>query len=310
MPSSGSVQSAGGGATNNQVRRAQPRHATRPGTVPPSPGVPVRLRAILLALVIATVAAMNPATALSSSPSARQPATSATVLQMNLCLSGFADCYPGTAYPAVVDEAAEQVMTSDAEVVTLNEVCRGDAADMALRTGYRMRFTAVLVDAAPLRCVEPLDRGAFGLAILTKARIRTSDDQAFETHAGLEERRWLCITTVDAVSVCTAHLGTRDSREARHANDAECAELQRVLARYDKRGTTLFGGDVNRQRPCAPAAMWARSDTAGTQQAGIQHLYGSRFPREPATRIAVASHTDHDFLLAAGRAEWPWVAAS
>jgi endonuclease/exonuclease/phosphatase family metal-dependent hydrolase len=219
---------------------------------------------------------------------------------MNLCLSGVADCYRRTAYPAVVDEAAEQVRASDAEAVTLNEVCRGDAADIAVRTGYRMRFAAVLSHAAPIRCLEPGHRGVFGLAVLTKARVRSSDDQAFTIYGGLEERRWLCVTTFGVISVCTAHLGTRESRKARRANDAQCAELRSVLARYDKPGPTMFGGDVNRHRTCAPAAMWARRDTAAPQQAGIQHIYGSRSPNEPSIRVAAASYTDHDFFSAVG----------
>jgi endonuclease/exonuclease/phosphatase family metal-dependent hydrolase len=256
---------------------------------------------MLLALTVAACVAVNPVTALSFSPTTRQPTTSFTVLQMNLCLSGMAGCYPRTVYPSIVDEAAEQAMINGADAVTLNEVCRGDAADIALRTGYRMRFTAVLGHDVAIRCVAPGRRGVFGLAVLTKERIRSSEDDAFATHAGLEERGWLCVTTVGAISVCTAHLDTRESQEARRANDAECAELQGVLARYGERGATMFGGDVNRQRSCAPAAMWTRKDTAATQHAGIQHIYGSTSPNEPSAGVAAATYTDHDFFSAAGR---------
>jgi hypothetical protein len=168
-----------------------------------------------------------------------------------------------------------------------------------------MRFTAVLSLDAPIRCVDPGRRGVYGLAVLTKDRITSSDDHAFAIYADLEERRWLCVTTVGAISVCTAHLGTRESHEARRANDAECAELQGTLARYDELGTTMFCGDVNRRRSCAPATMWARRDTAATQQSGIQHIYGSKSPNEPSTRVAAAKYTDHDFFVAAGRLGLP-----
>ena len=55
---------------------------------------------------------------------------------------------------------------------------------------------------------------------------------------------------------------------------------------YQDAGTTVFGGDVNRQEPCAPATMWARQDTAATQAAGVQHIYGSLSlePPEPEVR--------------------------
>ena len=257
----------------------------------------MRKLAIVLALTVATLAAVGQAPAASLSPPARHSGTSYPVLQMNLCLSGQAGCYPRTAYPSIVDEAAEHVVNHDPEAVTLNEACSGDAADIARRTGYRMRFTAVLFRGESLPCVEPGRRGLFGLAVLTKESIMTSHDQAFAIHTGLEERRWLCVTTASAISVCTAHLGTRESAEARRANDAECAELQGVLARYDELGTTVFGGDVNRQTPCAPVAMWARGDTTATQVPSIQHIYGSTSLDEPSARVTAATYTDHDFFL-------------
>ena len=258
----------------------------------------MRRLALLLALTAVTLAAVSQVPAVSS-PSPRRPGTSYTVLQMNLCLSGQAGCFPRTAYPSIVDEAAEQVARDDAQAVTLNEVCSGDAAEIARRTGYRLRFAAVLFRGEPLPCVEPGGRGVFGLAVLTREAIRTSHDAAFAVHDGLEERRWLCVTTAGAMHVCTAHLGTRESAEAMRANDAECAELQDVLGRYDRVGTTVFGGDVNRQEPCAPATMWAREDSAATQVAGIQHIYGSTSLDQTSARVSEATYTDHDFFVAA-----------
>lgn len=258
----------------------------------------MRRLARLLVLTVATLVVVTPGQAVSSAPATTEPGTPYTVLQMNLCLSGTADCYARTAYPAIVQEAVEQVVAQDPQAVTLNEACRGDAADMARRVGYRMRFTAVLVHGEPLPCVAPARRGVFGLAVLTRERIRTSNDQPFAGQTGPEERRWLCVTTSRAISVCTAHLGTRDSAEATRANDAECAELRRVLARYDEAGTTVFGGDVNRQKPCAPDGMWTADDTVAAQLPGIQHIYGSLSLHGPAAGVSAATYTDHDFLLA------------
>jgi hypothetical protein len=259
----------------------------------------VRILATLVALSVGALATLLPVSAVSLTPGPA-PDGSYTVLQMNLCLSGSAACYPRTAYPAVVHEATAQIVAQDPEAVTLNEACRGDAADLARRTGYRMRFTAVRVGGAPLPCVDPGGRGAFGLAVLTKHRIRSSHDEAFRSHAGPEERRWLCVTTADAVSVCTAHLGTRESVVAGRANDAECSELRGVLARYDEGGATVFGGDLNRRHPCAPSGMWAAEDVSAAQLPGVQHIYGSLRLRRPSARVAGAGHTDHDFFLAAG----------
>jgi endonuclease/exonuclease/phosphatase family metal-dependent hydrolase len=261
----------------------------------------VRQLATFLALAIALSVGVVPAPAAPLSRPARQPDDVYRVLQMNLCLSGTAGCYARTAYPSVVDEAAEQILNHDAQAVTLNEACSGDAADLARRTGYQMRFTAVLFHGASLPCVEPGRRGVFGLAVLTKSPINAWHGQAFATQAGAEERRWICVTSDRPVTVCTAHLGTRGSAEERRANDGECAELQGVLARYDKIATTVFGGDLNRRKPCAPATMWAEEDTAATQLPGIQHIYGSDSLKRPSGDVQPAIYTDHDFFTTAGR---------
>lgn len=251
---------------------------------------------MLLITAVSALAVITPASAVWSQPSPPS-GTAYTVLQMNLCLSGQAGCYGRTAYPSIVNEATAEVIVQDAEAVTLNEVCSGDAAEMARRTGYQMRFSAVRYRSAPLACINPSGRGVFGIAVLTKQAIATSRDEAFAIHSGDEERRWLCVTTSSAVTVCTAHLSTRASTDERTANDAECGELREVLARFDRAGTTVFGGDVNRQESCAPSTMWVRRDTATTQASGIQHTYGSMSMHDPAARATAAIHTDHDFLL-------------
>jgi len=254
-----------------------------------------------VSLVAVAAAACVVVAAVSTDAPARGPGTSYTVLQMNLCLSGISGCYPRTAYPDVLDEAAAQVVDHEPQVVTLNETCSGDARAMAHRTGYHLRFAAVRYGAGGLPCVKPGGRGLFGIAVLTRAPIVSSRDQAFSVQADLEERRWVCATTTRAVTACTAHLSTRGTAHARRANDAECRELRGVLARYDAAGTTVFGGDMNRLAPCAPRSMWATEDAAAAQSSGIQHVYGSTTLARPTTEVTAAVHTDHDFLLAAGR---------
>ena len=263
----------------------------------------MRKPATLVTLVVAAVSAVVvvaplPAARAPEGPAPTGPTSGYTVLQMNLCLSGAASCFGRTAYPSVVGEAAAQVAEQDAEAVTLNEACSGDVAELARRTGYRMRFSAVRSRGAPVPCVRPGGRGVYGLAVLTKAPVSSAQGRAFEVHAGAEERRWLCVTTNRRTTVCSAHLGTRGSAVARVFNDAECRELRTVLARYDEAGTTVFGGDVNRLDPCAPQTMWTRDDTAATQLPGIQHVYGSASLGPPDARVTEATYTDHDFLSA------------
>ena len=219
-----------------------------------------------------------------------------TLMQMNLCLSGFAGCYRKVAYPAGVQEAVARIRHARPDAVTLNETCRGDVTQIARRTGYRLRFTTVTLSGAPLACVQPGGRGAFGDAVLTKAAIERTDSHDFEAQAGSEWRRWLCVRTRVGVDVCTAHLATRSVTEAA-ANDAQCAELAALLERRAATRTVLFGGDVNRRRACAPARAWTRTDRSADQAAGLQGVYGNGALRSPLAQVMPATHTDHDVLM-------------
>jgi endonuclease/exonuclease/phosphatase family metal-dependent hydrolase len=219
-----------------------------------------------------------------------------TLMQMNLCLSGLAGCYAKTDYPAVVQEASARIREAHPDAVTLNEVCRGDVALIARRTGYQMRFSRVIYLGAPLRCVRPTGRGLFGDALLTKAAIERTENRDFEAQAGIERRRWLCVSTRADVDVCTAHLNTRTTVEVA-GNDAQCAELAALLADRAAVRSVIFGGDVNRRRSCAPDGVWTRTDSSAEQAPGLQHVYGSGSPRPPSAQVVPLTHTDHDALL-------------
>jgi endonuclease/exonuclease/phosphatase family metal-dependent hydrolase len=218
------------------------------------------------------------------------------VMQMNLCLSGLAGCYD----PAVVEEAAARIREERPDAVTLNETCRRDVERLAARTGYHARFTRVIYDGELLRCVRPGGRGRFGDAVLTRAPVERAESRDFEGQSGPERRRWLCVSTADGVDVCTAHLNTRSAVELA-GNDAQCAELARVLARRTAARTVVFGGDVNRRRPCAPGGLWTRTDASAGQAAGLQHVYGSEALRSPSAGVIPAAHTDHDVLVVRAR---------
>jgi endonuclease/exonuclease/phosphatase family metal-dependent hydrolase len=217
-------------------------------------------------------------------------------MQMNLCLSGLAGCYGKAAYPAVVQEAVGRIRDARPDAVTVNEACRSDAALIARRIGYHLRFSRVIYLGEPLHCVQPGGRGLFGDAVLTEAAIAGTDSQEFEAQAGIERRRWLCVSTQVGVDVCTAHLNTRTAVEVA-GNDGQCAELARLLARRAASRTVAFGGDVNRRRSCAPDGAWTRTDRSAEQAPGIQHVYGSGALRSPSAQVVPATHSDHDVLL-------------
>jgi endonuclease/exonuclease/phosphatase family metal-dependent hydrolase len=250
------------------------------------------------ALVLAVTARGGPSG--SSVSLAQESSTSRgstyTLMQMNLCLSGFARCYGKVAYPAGVEDAVARIRSARPDAVTLNETCHGDVARIARQTGYHLRFSTVTVSGEPLRCVRPGGRGRFGDAVLTKAAIESSDSDDFQAQAGTEWRRWLCVSTRAGVDVCTAHLATRSGAGAT-ANDAQCAELAAVLEHRAATHTVIFGGDVNRSRACAPEHAWTLTDGSADQAPGLQWVYGSGALRSPAAQVIPATHTDHDVLL-------------
>jgi endonuclease/exonuclease/phosphatase family metal-dependent hydrolase len=221
-----------------------------------------------------------------------------TLMQMNVCLSGLAGCYDS----AVVEEAVERIRAARPDAVTVNEACRGDIAAIAQRTGYHVRFSRVIYRGERLACVSPGGRGLFGDAVLTEAAVVRTDNHDFAAQAGIERRRWLCVTTRVEVDVCTAHLNTRSKVEVA-GNEAQCAELAALLARRAR--PVIFGGDVNRRDSCAPDGAWTRTDSTADQAAGLQHVYGSGALRSPVAKVVPARHTDHDVLVVRTRRTAP-----
>lgn len=223
-----------------------------------------------------------------------------TLMQMNLCLSGVAGCYAKVKYPAVVNEAVHRIRTARPDAVTFNEACSGDVSLIARRTGYQLRFSAVIYSGKLLPCIKPGGRGLFGDAVLVRDAIKSSENHAFRAQAGPEQRRWLCVSTRVGVDVCTAHLASPEIEEVA-ANSPQCGELRTLLARRAASATVIFGGDVNRRPSCAPRGFWTRTDESGHQDPGSQQVYGTAALRSPLAHVVPAVHTDHDVLLVSAR---------
>jgi hypothetical protein len=251
----------------------------------------VRLVVVGCALVVALSGCGRPAAA----PSSGRPAY--TLMQMNLCLSGLADCYRDRVhYPAALAEAVALIRRTHPDAVTLSEGCSGDVARIARRTGYHARFSTVIYGGAPFGCIDPGGRGVFGDAVLTKADIVQARNDAFAAQTDIERRRWLCVKTRAGVDVCTAHLSTQSPEEIA-GNDGQCAELATILAHRPPARAVIFGGDVNRTGSCAPAGFWTRSDASAGRSPGLQQVYGGPALHRPEAAVLPFAHSDHDVLL-------------
>ena len=265
----------------------------------------MRLLRLLTTCLVGVLAGCSPAVTDTSTSSTAPPALVSTpysLLQMNLCLSGLAPCLR---YRQVVREAITVIGEHRPDAVTLNEVCSRDVARIAERTGYHRRFATVLYGGRPLSCRAPSGRGVFGNAVLTAAGITATVDRRFSAQSiDPEQRRWLCVTTAERVTVCTTHLSSPS--EVRTAVLRQCAEFTELLAVRARRGPTIAAGDMNKLGSCAPAGMWTRTDRGSAQKPGVQHAYGSASHLRPATSESLpARHTDHDFLYVRARLVQP-----
>jgi hypothetical protein len=264
-------------------------------------GLPGSSRGALLAMaacaLVLALTGCSQSSGATAAAAVRSPAGSTyTLMQMNLCLSGLAECYRKVQYPAGLNEAVARIRDTQPDAVTFNEACSNDVARIARQTGYHWRFSTVIYYGKPFECIRPGGRGVFGDAVLTWAAVKGSDDHAFKSQAGPEWRRWLCVGTRAGVDVCTAHLASPETDEVA-ANGPQCAELRSLLARLAASRTVIFGGDLNRRSPCAPSGFWIRTDGSARQDPGSQHVYGTGALTSPSARVLPASHTDHDVLL-------------
>ena len=275
--------------------------AYRGGAMIRPAGRPFATGALTAAVLIAVVAFCRPTVPVPGAEGGDAPRSGTAVLtftlvQMNVCLSGLAGCFDAAGYPNIVDEAVSRIQAAEPDAVTVTEACRLDAVQIARRTTYHVRFVPVFYAGAPLPCVDPRGRGLFGLAVLTRTPIVSSESAAFRAQADLEERRWLCVSTADGIDVCTAHLETPTSSDADATNHAQCAELGLVLTHRTSR-FGFFGGDLNRRRSCAPRGAWSRTDAASDRLPGVQHIYGSATFEDPVVHVLPWPFSDHDLLM-------------
>jgi len=160
-----------------------------------------------------------------------------------------------------------------------------------------MRFATVTHQGEPLPCIAPGDRGWYGIAVLTKADISRSTNAAYAVEDAVEQRHWICVTTVDAVTVCATHLDIRGFSSTEAVNDAQCAEFADVLESFDPSAALIAAGDMNRWESCAPRGMWTRGDDFATQSPGIQHVYADAQFSRPTTTVVPMAYSDHDALV-------------
>ena len=261
-------------------------------------------RALAVSLLI-VAAGLPSAPTVTSSTKTGKP-TVLRMLQMNLCNSGRAGCYTGRSIPI----AAEVIAAEAPDLVTLNEICRGDVS--ALRRVFETVHTERTVVSA-FQAAGDRPSGAdtrcrngqpYGLGLL--AHVETPDTP-HSVYSGIhptqdladpEERAWLCVDV--ALLACTTHLSATGHRVAL----SQCGHLlDTILPTISGRtgsGPAVLGGDLNLRadgdpdvRSCTPPGH-SRVDDGARQH--IVAVTGIAL----CCRSSVTMHgaTDHPGLLA------------
>lgn len=220
--------------------------------------------------------------------------TSITVLQLNICHGGWADCYRGD---AVLARAAEVIRSSRPQVLSVNESCSGDIERLRPAMGpARAVFVAARnLDGTPVRCLGGDQQ--YGNIIMVATGF-AGDTEESGTYAAQytaadgigEMRSWACLSGT-RLTACTTHLSSDNAPTAL----AQCRDLMHRAAGHP--GPVIVVGDFNLgergMRDCDVGGFARRGDGS------VQHTYASAgLSFAGGTDIGMLGTTDHPGWLA------------
>ena len=180
--------------------------------------------------------------------------TALRVLQLNLCDSGRADCYSGG---RAVSMAATLIGHDRPEMVSVNEVCRGDVGvlERAMAASFHGAAVASAFRAArdrathaAVRCQNGQEFGDGVLAVLPSGshRFRTSGGvHRTQDPNDVEERVWACVELATRFSACTSHLASTDTTIALAQCRYLLSSVVPVLPRHVDGEPIIVAGDFN-----------------------------------------------------------------
>jgi hypothetical protein len=235
-------------------------------------------------VIAALLVAMGPSRTATVAPEVKHT-ENLRVLQMNLCNSGLAGCYTGRA----VATAADVIRAQDPDVITLNEVCRSDAAVLA--RGFGASTFRPVLDSRTGGATRCRNGESYGIAILTRGDESgvTGDTYPMQNPADPEQRAWLCLDTAD-FSACTTHLDATSAAVAR----AQCRYLLDTVLPA-RRSSVVLGGDLNLRtgvRDCLSTDE-RRADDGGFQNVVVNGTFAITSKRV----LDMRATTDHPGLL-------------
>jgi endonuclease/exonuclease/phosphatase family metal-dependent hydrolase len=263
----------------------------------------IRMGAVLAAAVVAVGAMAGPAR---GAPTALPGGYPFWTLQMNLCNSGVASCYEGG---QSIPEAAGVIRQWSPDLVTLNEVCRGDVQNVlypAMQQAWPgsqvfWAFAPALNEStgnSPYLCTngDQYGIGLIGHFIGTSGTISTSTGHYPDEDGGIETRAWLCVHAGTQYDACTTHLSKNGA-----TSSEQCGYLMNTVVPAFRTNTEMivsgdlnlrYGGSPNAQ-DCVPAGWFRKGD------GDVQHVLATNNLRFDFTQRIALRHTDHPGWLVA-----------
>jgi hypothetical protein len=228
-------------------------------------------------------------------------------LQLNLCDSGIARCYTGRSVGVAVDV----IRAERPDIVTLNEICRGDVSvlERAMSGANRNGIVSSAFEAAEDRrtggAVRCRNGQQYGIGLLARVRSPTEDDRTFadvypmQDAGDPEERVWLCLHAIAGFYACTTHLASKSAivalTQCRYLLDTAIPTVRSEGGRDPVvlgADLNLISGDSPDAKSCLPAGY--RSADDGSRQ----HIVASPDLAVRSSRsISMRGTTDHPGLL-------------
>jgi hypothetical protein len=235
-------------------------------------------------------------------------------LQLNLCNSGFASCYPTYNRGRAVGEAYNVIIARRPDLVTLNEVCQAD-----VMTSLYPAMAANFPGSHTFWAFQPAGNRAnngqpylckngdqYGIGLL--GHVRSADWAGVRLFSGLypqqytgsnEMRAWLCAAAINNFYACTTHLvnssGTIAMQQCKQLMDVEIPAMRAAV------GAALpvvvagdlnlrYGGSPNVQA-CVPPGYYRKGDGS------VQHFMTTADMRFVSGQKVDLRYTDHDGWL-------------
>jgi hypothetical protein len=212
-----------------------------------------------------------------------------SVLQLNICHSGVADCFTGE---AVMTKAVSVIASVRPQVLSVNESCSGDVARLreAMGPARAVFVAAQRRDGTPVRCVNGQEYGNIVMVADSLAGTAPATGRYTAQDSGNEMRVWACLPA-GALSACTTHLSASSGSTAL----AQCRELMARAVGYAAAAPVVVAGDMNLRyqgnpnvQNCNPAGFYRKGDGS------VQHVFASSNLAFVSGRtISMSGTTDH-----------------